>query len=129
MIKNGVSIHCVTEDNHVTLFSILPKNKAPDVVTSEVLKQFTSFLQHKSNNGNDTVVDLERSSDISYFGDKTVLDGCIWVTLGIHLDIERRYEDHDGSGYMSIVMVPEQVISVIAFADGFLSIKHYLLLC
>lgn len=66
---------------------------------------------NKINNGNDTVVDLEKSSDISYFGDKTVLDGCIWVTLYIHLDIERCDEDHDGSGYVSVVMVPEQVIS------------------
>ena len=36
------------------------------------------------------------SSNIPYFGDRTVLDGCIRVTLDIHLDIECRDEDHDG---------------------------------
>ena len=68
------------------------------------------------------------SNPIKVLWDRTVLDGCIWVTLHIHIDIECLDEDHDGlvgdgvhgSGVSHFV-------SVSALAGGFLSIEHCIL--
>lgn len=61
---------------------------------------FPNVLQgHERGSGGGIVAVFEHNlhgCDIPYFGDRTVLDGCIGVTLDIHLDIERRDEDHDG---------------------------------
>ena len=70
---------------------------------------------------------LLHKSNIPCIVNRTVLDGCIGVTLDIHLDIECRDEDHEGlrddgshgSGVSSFT-------SVIALADGFLRVKHCL---
>lgn len=58
---------------------------------------------------------------------RTVLDGCIRVTLGIHIDIECRDEDHDGlvgDGVQGSGV--SHFVSVSALAGGFLGIKHCL---
>lgn len=56
---------------------------------------------HECGSGDSIVAVFEHSlhsNRISYFWGRTVLDGRIWVTLDIHLDIMCRGEDYDGSG-------------------------------
>lgn len=67
------------------------------------------LLWHGCGSGDSIVAAFKHyfhSSNISYFGDRTVLDGCVMVAPGIHLDIERRDEDHNGLG-LTVVTVPE----------------------
>lgn len=64
------------------------------------------LLGHECDCGDSIIAAFKHSlhsSNISYFGGRTVLDECIGVTLDI--DIEYRNEDHDGSGYVSAVTV------------------------
>lgn len=63
------------------------------------------LLRHECGCGDSAATVFEHNlygCNIPYFGDRTVLDGCIMVTLDIHLDIERRDEDYDGLGVTTV---------------------------
>lgn len=67
------------------------------------------LLWHERGSGSSIVAVFEHSlhsSRISYFGDGTVLDGYVWVSLDIRLGIKCRDEDHNGLG-LTVVTVPE----------------------
>lgn len=67
------------------------------------------LLGHECDCGDNIIAAFKHSLhgyNISYFGDKTVLDGYIWVSLDIHLGIKCRDEDHNGLG-LTVVTVPE----------------------
>lgn len=67
------------------------------------------LLGHECGCGDSIVAVFEHSLhgyNISYFGDKTVLDGYVWVALDILLGIKCRDEDHNGLG-LTVVTVPE----------------------
>lgn len=67
------------------------------------------LLGHECGSDDSIVAVFEHSLhgyNISYFGDKTVLDGYVWVALDILLGIKCQDEDHNGLG-LTVVAVPE----------------------